>query len=54
MLGTPQNGEALTNELVVTGGEISGNTAINGAGISVYAADDYWQGDSSIKICGFA
>lgn len=54
MLGTPQSGTTLTNELVVTGGEITGNKAINGAGISVYAADRYWQGSSTIAISGSA
>lgn len=54
MLGTPENGVSLTNELIVAGGEISGNKAINGAGISVYTADRYWQGNSTIEISGSA
>lgn len=50
MLGTPQNGEALTNELVVTGGEISGNTAGNkGGGVYLQAAgDEFYMTDGVV------
>lgn len=54
ILGTPQNTVDLTNEFIMTGGTISGNTAGYGGAISVYAADSYWNGNASVKISGDA
>lgn len=54
ILGTPKNTVDLTNEFVMTGGTISGNTAGYGGAISVYAADRYWNGNASVKISGNA
>ena len=54
ILGTPKNTVDLTNEFIMTGGTISGNTAGYGGAISAYAADDYWNGNASVKISGNA
>ena len=54
ILGTPQNTVDLTNEFIMTGGTISGNTAGYGGAISAYAADSYWNGNASVKISGNA
>lgn len=54
ILGTPKNTVDLTNEFIMTGGTISGNTAGYGGAISVYAADGYWNGNASVKISGNA
>lgn len=54
ILGTPKNTVDLTNEFIMTGGTISGNTAGYGGAISVYAADSYWNGNASVKISGNA
>ena len=54
ILGTPKNTVDLTNEFIMTGGTISGNTAGYGGAISVYAADRYWNGNASGKISGNA
>ena len=54
ILGTPKNAVDLTNEFVMTGGTISGNTAGYGGAISAYAADNYWNGNASVKISGNA
>ena len=54
ILGTPKNSVDLTNEFIMTGGTISGNTAGYGGAISVYAADRYWNGNASVKISGNA
>ena len=54
ILGTPKNTVDLTNEFVMTGGTISGNTAGYGGAISAYAADRYWNGNASVKISGNA
>ena len=54
ILGTPKNTVDLTNEFIMTGGTISGNTAGYGVAISVYAADRYWNGNASVKISGNA
>lgn len=54
ILGTPKNPVDLTNEFIMTGGTISGNTAGCGGAISVYAADIYWNGNASVKISGDA
>ena len=54
ILGTPKNTVDLTNEFIMTGGTISGNTAGYGGAISVYAADRYWNGNASVKISGNA
>lgn len=50
ILGTPKNTVDLTNEFIMTGGTISGNTAGYGGAISVYAAARYWNGNASVKI----
>ena len=54
ILGTPKATVDLTNEFVMTGGTISGNTAGCGGAISAYAADRDWNGNASIKISGNA
>ena len=54
ILGTPKNTEELTNEFIMTGGTISGNTAGYGGAISAYAAHNYWNGNASVKISGDA
>lgn len=54
ILGTPKNTADLTNEFIMTGGTISGNTAGYGGAISAYAADSYWNGNASVKISGDA
>ena len=54
ILGTPKNTVDLTNEFIMTGGTISGNTAGYGGAISAYAADNYWHGNASVKISGNA
>ena len=54
ILGTPKNSVDLTNEFIMTGGTISGNTAGYGGAISAYAADSYWNGNASVKISGNA
>ena len=54
ILGTPKNTVDLTNEFIMTGGTISGNTAGYGGAISAYAADSYWNGNASVKISGNA
>ena len=54
ILGTPKNTVDLTNEFIMTGGTISGNTAGYVGAISVYAADRYWNGNASVKISGNA
>lgn len=54
ILGTRKNTADLTNEFIMTGGTISGNTAGYGGAISAYAADDYWNGNASVKISGNA
>ena len=54
ILGTPKNTVDLTNEFIMTGGTISGNTAGYGGAISAYAADNYWNGNASVKISGDA
>ena len=54
ILGTPKNTVDLTNEFIMTGGTISGNTAGYGGAFSVYAADRYWNGNASVKISGNA
>ena len=54
ILGTSKNTVDLTNEFIMTGGTISGNTAGYGGAISVYAADRYWNGNASVKISGNA
>ena len=54
ILGTPKNSMDLTNEFIMTGGTISGNTAGYGGAISAYAAARYWNGNASVKISGNA
>ncbi|RGY78683.1 hypothetical protein [Dorea sp. AM58-8] len=54
ILGTPNATADLTNEFVMTGGTISGNTAGYGGAISAYAAENYWNGNASVKISGNA
>ena len=54
ILGTPKNTADLTNEFIMTGGTISGNTAGYGGAISAYAAARYWNGNASVKISGNA
>ena len=54
ILGTPKATVDLTNEFIMTGGTISGNTAGYGGAISAYAADSYWNGNASVKISGNA
>ena len=54
ILGTPKNTVDLTNEFIMTGGTISGNTAGYGGAISAYAADNYWNGNAGVKISGNA
>ena len=54
ILGTPKNTVDLTNEFIMTGGTISGNTAGYGGAISAYAAENYWNGNASVKISGNA
>ena len=54
ILGTPKNTVDLTNEFIMTGGTISGNTAGYGGAISAYAAHYYWNGNASVKISGDA
>ena len=54
ILGTPNAPADLTNEFIMNGGTISGNTAGYGGAISVYAADYYWNGNASVKISGNA
>lgn len=54
ILGTPKNTVDLTNEFIMTGGTISGNTAGYGGAISAYADDSYWNGNASVKISGNA
>ena len=54
ILGTLKNSVDLTNEFIMTGGTISGNTAGYGGAISAYAADSYWNGNASVKISGSA
>ena len=54
ILGTYKNTVDLTNEFIMTGGTISGNTAGYGGAISAYAADSYWNGNASVKISGNA
>ena len=54
ILGTPENSMDLTNEFIMTGGTISGNTAGYGGAISAYAAARYWNGNASVKISGNA
>ena len=54
ILGTSKNTVDLTNEFIMTGGTISGNTAGYGGAISAYAADNYWNGNASVKISGNA
>lgn len=54
ILGTPKNSMDLTNEFIMTGGTISGNTAGYGGAISAYAAARYWNGNASVKIFGNA
>ena len=54
ILGTPKNTVDLTNEFIMTGGTISGNTAGYGGAISAYAAARYWNGNASVKISGNA
>lgn len=52
ILGT--SGATVTNEFIMTGGTISGNTAGYGGAISAYADKDYWNGNASVKISGNA
>lgn len=54
ILGTPKNTVDLTNEFIMTGGTISGNTAGYGGAISAYADKTYWNGNASVKISGNA
>lgn len=54
ILGTPKKSVDLTNEFIMTGGTISGNTAGYGGAISAYAAHNYWNGNASVKISGNA
>ena len=54
ILGTRYVPADLTNEFIMTGGTISGNTAGYGGAISAYADDDYWNGNASVKISGNA
>ena len=54
ILGTHKNTVDLTNEFIMTGGTISGNTAGYGGAISAYAAENYWNGNASVKISGNA
>ena len=54
ILGTYKNTVDLTNEFIMTGGTISGNTAGYGGAISAYAADSYWNGNASVKVSGNA
>ena len=54
ILGTPKNTVDLTNKFIMTGGTISGNTAGYGGAISAYAAENYWNGNASVKISGNA
>ena len=54
ILGTLKNTVDLTNEFIMTGGTISGNTAGYGGAISAYAAHNYWNGNASVKISGDA
>ena len=52
ILGTRE--ATVTNEFIMTGGTISGNTAGYGGAISAYAANYYWNGNASVKISGNA
>lgn len=54
ILGTLNVPADLTNEFIMTGGTISGNTAGYGGAISAYTDDDYWNGNASVKISGNA
>lgn len=53
IIGTPGTG-SLTNAFIMSGGTISDNQAGYGGAISVYAADIYWQGNTSIQLSGNA
>ena len=53
IIGTPDTGN-LTNTFVMSGGTISNNKAGYGGAISAYAADIYWQGNTSIQLSGNA
>lgn len=54
ILGTQYAPADLTNEFIMTGGTISGNTAGYGGAISAYADESYWNGNASVKISGNA
>lgn len=54
ILGTRYAPADLTNEFIMTGGTISGNTAGYGGAISAYADESYWNGNASVKISGNA
>lgn len=53
IIGTPNTGN-LTNTFVMSGGTISNNKAGYGGAVSAYAADDYWNGNTSIQLSGNA
>ena len=53
IIGTPGTG-SLTNAFIMSGGTISDNQAGYGGAISAYAADIYWQGNTSIQLSGNA
>ena len=53
IIGTPGTG-SLTNTFVMSGGTISNNKAGYGGAVSAYAADNYWQGNTSIQLSGNA
>ena len=53
IIGTPGTG-SLTNAFIMSGGTISDNQAGYGGAISAYAADLYWQGNTSIRLSGNA
>ena len=53
IIGTRDTG-SLTNAFIMSGGTISDNQAGYGGAISAYAADIYWQGNTSIQLSGNA
>ena len=53
IIGTPNTGN-LTNTFVMSGGTISNNKAGYGGAVSAYAADNYWNGNTSIQLSGNA
>ena len=53
IIGTRNTGN-LTNTFVMSGGTISNNKAGYGGAVSAYAADNYWQGNTSIQLSGNA